>query len=226
MSQGEPVVASRRERGDTPRSLVRAAETEFAARGIDAVSLRELSRLAGQRNNTALQYHFDGRDGLLRAIVAKHNVAVSQRRHALLDHLETTGDYTLRDLSSAFVMPLAAKLTDVDGGPEFLQIAAQLANRVQRTIQLDEPAAGLAYDEQRSIERLALLLEPYLPPGTVGAPLHRRFAAMRFVYIELGRRAARTDATDHRLFTCHLIDLMAALLQAPLSSATRQFLVE
>ncbi len=216
----------RRARGETPRAMIRAAETEFAARGIDAVSLRELSRLAGQRNNTALQYHFGGRDGLLRAVVDKHNVAVSERRHALLDHLEATGDYSLRDLSSAFVMPLVAKFADPDGGPEFLQIAAQLANRVQRTIQPDEPAAGLAYDRQRSIERLGLLMEPYLPAGTVGPPLHRRFAAMRFAYIEVGRRAARTDASDHQLFSCHLIDLMTALLQAPLSTATRQFLLD
>ncbi len=222
----EAAPTRRRERGDTPRALIRAAEREFSARGIDAVSLRELSRHAGQRNNTALQYHFGGRDGLLRAVVDKHNLAISPRRHALLDRLEAAGDYTLRDLSSAFVMPLVAELDDIDGGPEFLQIAAQLANRVQRTIQLDEPAAGLAYDQARSIERLGVLLEPFLPAGTVGPPLHRRFAAMRFSYIELGRRAARRDASDHRLFSCHLIDLMTALLQAPLSPATRQFLAD
>ena len=50
----------------SPRdALRRSAEQLFAAHGVDGVSLRQITREAGQRNTTALQYHFGSRDGLL-----------------------------------------------------------------------------------------------------------------------------------------------------------------
>ena len=69
-------------------SLIAAAERLFAARGIDGVSLREINREAQQRNTTSLQYHFGDREGLLRAIMAKHGKEVDARRNALLDQYE------------------------------------------------------------------------------------------------------------------------------------------
>ena len=73
---------------EAPESLIAAAERLFAARGIDGVSLREINREAQQRNTTSLQYHFGDREGLLRAIMAKHGKEVDARRNALLDQYE------------------------------------------------------------------------------------------------------------------------------------------
>ena len=56
----------------TRRQLVSAAETLFAERGIEGVSLREINAAAGMRNATALQYHFHDRYGLVKAVLAKH----------------------------------------------------------------------------------------------------------------------------------------------------------
>ena len=66
---------------EAPESLIAAAERLFAARGIDGVSLREINREAQQRNTTSLQYHFGDREGLLRAIMAKHGKQVARRAH-------------------------------------------------------------------------------------------------------------------------------------------------
>src|SRR5689334_19919887 len=117
----------------TQRQLIRAAEDLFATRGIDAVSLREITSAAGVRNATALQYHFGDREGLLKAVLRKHYDDVEARRHALLDAYEANGasqgPEALRTLVAAFVAPAASKLADPDGGRAFLRIMAQLVNR-------------------------------------------------------------------------------------------------
>src|SRR5690348_15673441 len=93
----------------TVRRLVDAAERLFAERGIDAVSLREINAAAGQRNSTALQYHFGDRAGLLKAVLAKHRPEIEARRHQLLDEYEARGPLpqadALRSLAAALVRP-------------------------------------------------------------------------------------------------------------------------
>ena len=49
---------------------------------------------------------------------------------------------------------------------------------------------------------------------------------MRFTMIELARRAQSGPHADDRLFVSHLIDLVTALLLAPLSSQTRHLAAE
>src|ERR671919_2756591 len=109
----------------TAERLIAAAETLFAARGIDGVSLREINRAAGARNASALQYHFGGRGGLLRAVLAKHHHAVEARRHAMLDAYEADGREDLRALAGALVRPYAAMLADDAGGPAYLQVLGE-----------------------------------------------------------------------------------------------------
>ena len=92
------------------------------------MSLREINAAAGQRNATALQYHFGDRHGLVRAIIEKHRPAVEAARHALLDEYEAAGVDDLRLLAGALVRPSAAKLADRDGGRAYLRIHAELVN--------------------------------------------------------------------------------------------------
>jgi AcrR family transcriptional regulator len=207
-------------------AIITAAERLFATQGIEGVSLREIMRAAGQRNTTSLQYHFGDRDGLLRAIVEKHVASIALRRAALLDLLATRETTTLRDACTALVQPLVAKLDDPDGGPDFLQIAAQLVNRANRLIDPDEPAGAIIYDRGGSQDRWSRMVEHLMPPGTAGSPLHRRFAAIRFAYIELGRRATSPHDGDHALFSSQLVDLCAALLGAEISDDTQRLLDE
>ena len=114
---------------DTRARLVTAAETLFAERGIDAVSLREVTRASGAKNAVAVQYHFSDRAGVVLAILDKHAPDVESRRGAMLDDYESRGEPDLRFLAAAFVRPLAAQLANADGGPQYLQIYADLLNR-------------------------------------------------------------------------------------------------
>jgi len=203
---------------DTRAQIVRAAEVLFAARGIDGVSLREINRVAGQSNTGAVQYHFGGRDGLVLALIAKHRRDTEPRRHALLDQYEDAGPADLRALASALVSPAAAKLADPDGGREYLQISAEFYTRSNRRATRMPELGPLD-----SITRWNGLLDP-LVPAEERAVLHTRFPAIRFAFVELGRRAASEPREDDRLFTSHLTDLVTALLATPTSASTARLL--
>ena len=202
----------KRSQDTTQVRLISAAEQLFAARGIDAVSLREINRTSGARNAIAVQYHFEDRAGVVRAVLRKHRPDIEARRHAMLDQYEADAAPDLRGLAAALVRPLAAKLADPDGGPEYLQIHAELMNRPRPPV---EAAAGDARD---SIQRWRALVQPLL--GEDAVRLHRRFTAMRLVATELGRRASTAPHTDDRLFVSHLVDLVTAVLAAPVSEET------
>ena len=64
---GENKHASRS--AQTRLNFIQTALKLYAERGIDAVSLNEITVAAGQKNRNALQYHFGDRNGLLQAMV-------------------------------------------------------------------------------------------------------------------------------------------------------------
>jgi AcrR family transcriptional regulator len=204
--------------GDTRQAIISAAERLFAAQGIDGVSLREINRSAGQSNTGAVQYHFGNRDGLVLAVIAKHRRDTEPRRHALLDQYEDGEMRDIRALASALVAPAAAKLSDPDGGREYLQISAEFYTRSNR--------AGARSPEllpTDSITRWHRLLDD-LVPSEEREVLHTRYPAIRFAFVELGRRAASEPREDDRLFVSHLTDLVASLLASTPSRATRRLL--
>ena len=205
---------------ETREKLIRTAERLFAERGVESVSLREINREADQRNATALQYHFDDRQGLVRAILAKHEPAIEASRHALLDKIEDDGQRDLPRLSFALIMPAAEKLADGDGGRAYLRIVAQLINRPLARV---DPIA--VKDAANSLNRWRAMVEPEMSPLAVD-PLHRRFTARRIMFVELARRAESPRRRDDRLFASHLVDLVTAILGAPISAQTRALLEE
>lgn len=199
----------------TRTRLIDAAERLFAARGIDGVSLREINRASGAKNAVAVQYHFTDRWGVVRAVLDKHREPVEAARHAMLDRIDELAQPGAGHLAAALVRPLAAKLGDPDGGTEFLQIYAELLNRPRPVF---DPS--LETDERHSLTRWRRMVTPYLDEDALR--LHRRFTAIRFTAVELGRRAASAPHSDDRLFVSHLIDLVTALLRARTGPETRR----
>lgn len=197
---------------DVRDRLVAAAEELLARQGLDAVSLREINVAAGTANASAVQYHFGGRAGLLRAVLDKHRPAIEARRHALLDRYEGADLDDLRELVAAYVRPLASEL-DTPGGPGYLQLLADVVNRPRVVID-----ANMLEDPADSTARWRALVAPLLPPEAVR--LHRRFLATRFTFSELARRARDRPHEDSSRFVSDLIDLTTALLAAPVSAET------
>jgi AcrR family transcriptional regulator len=190
--------------------LLTTAKRLFAERGLDGVSLREIVREAGIKHATAVQYHFGDREGLVKAILAPHEERVDTRRDAMLDEYEANGAPDCRSVAAMLVRPLARELEDAEGS-YFLRIYAQSLQR----------AHGMYTDTGTSVWRWRRHADVFLPPGV--ADFHPRFSAITFTAVELARRAAEDEAPkDHPLFVSRVIDVVAAILQAPQSTETER----
>jgi AcrR family transcriptional regulator len=97
-------------------ALIEQAERLFAERGIEAVSLRDVSGAAGQRNHSAAQYHFGDRQGLVAAVFRNRMTEVNRRRHERLDALVAEGrERDLAALVEAAVVPLVEVVGETEG---------------------------------------------------------------------------------------------------------------
>jgi AcrR family transcriptional regulator len=95
-------------RNATKDALLSTAERLYAERGLDAVSMREITREAGQRNSTALQYHFSSKQALVFAIINRRMNDGDSRRLEFLHDLELRGKLDdVRSLVGAMVEPVA-----------------------------------------------------------------------------------------------------------------------
>ncbi|MEQ6896134.1 helix-turn-helix domain-containing protein [Microbacterium sp. KR10-403] len=83
--------------------LMDAAEELFALHGIDAVSNRQIAERAGNANHSAIAYHFGSRDDLIRALMARHNAPMTERRRELLDEL--SAEPTVYDIVRCRLLP-------------------------------------------------------------------------------------------------------------------------
>jgi AcrR family transcriptional regulator len=99
----------------TRERLITVAEELMAVQGADAVDLKEIQRAAGQRNRSAINYHFGDRDGLLDAIRDRHRGPINAERNRRLDELEATGSVTVQNLVDALIRPIARGLDNRSG---------------------------------------------------------------------------------------------------------------
>jgi AcrR family transcriptional regulator len=102
----------------TRERLLGVAERLFAERGIDAVSIRDITRDA-DANSASIHYHFGSKAGLVAAILQWRAADVGARRAAWLDRIEAAESPTLRDVVEAFVVPTAEMAADTAGGGRY-----------------------------------------------------------------------------------------------------------
>ncbi len=89
--------------GDQTRQrLLRTAESLIAERGLDSVSIRDITG-AAEANSASIHYHFRSKEGLVKAILADRAEDMSDRRRR---HLESLGPApTPHEVASAMVAP-------------------------------------------------------------------------------------------------------------------------
>ena len=105
-----------RSANDTRDKLITHGQRLFAEQGVFSVPLRLVVEQAGQKNSSALHYHFGGREGLVQAIIERHNEGIEAERAEMLRVLrvnEETGD--IPALVRALVLPFSRKLDTTDG---------------------------------------------------------------------------------------------------------------
>ncbi|HET6951572.1 MAG TPA: TetR family transcriptional regulator [Acidimicrobiales bacterium] len=118
-------------RGDITRErLLDAAERLYGERGVGAVSLREIRLAAGQRNSSALQFHFGDRDALLLALTERHLPRLAAIQQEMYDGLRAAGgQHDLRSLIETMIRPSAEYVRRGPGERAWIKISAELSAR-------------------------------------------------------------------------------------------------
>jgi AcrR family transcriptional regulator len=208
-----------RDASDTRERLLRSAEHVFARNGIDA-PIREIHVHAGQRNASAVQYHFGSKRELLREIIARHAITDAERAAIQADLRSRRDDP--RDLVGAMVRRMVGYLRD-ESDRDFVRIAFQLLVRspVRRDVSqgVDRPDL-VSFDAELDMLRAAL---PQLPERVL---TERAVAGVTFVTLQVAERARVIDdepggpILDEPEFVANLVDMAAGLLTAPAGIAT------
>ncbi|NUW31889.1 helix-turn-helix transcriptional regulator [Nonomuraea sp. SMC257] len=130
---------------------MRAAERLYATRGLAGVSIRQIGEAAGQRNNSAVQYHFAGRDALIQAVLAEHAAAIERHRLAMMTALGDPARMSPLDRLRCAVLPRVEHQIEL-GTPSWYarflaQIAVEPALREHAVrVHLETPSLRRLYD--------------------------------------------------------------------------------
>ena len=112
-----------RNSSDTKERLLDHAEKMFATDGVFAVTNRQITEAAGQKNESALNYHFGTRNDLIITLLRRRSKELDAMRAELLAHL---GDRpTTRELVQLLVEVYASCL-HTESGCDYLRIVDQL----------------------------------------------------------------------------------------------------
>ncbi len=91
---------------DTKTRILDTAEKLFGENGFDATSLRDITAQADV-NLAAVNYHFQSKDSLIDAVIARRIEPVNRRR---LEMLEAAGpNPTIEQIVEAFLAPLTER---------------------------------------------------------------------------------------------------------------------
>ena len=147
----------------TRERLLDAAERLWGQRGVEGVSLREIRLAAGQRNSSALQFHFGGRRGLLLALTQRHLPRVASAQEDL--HRAVVADGRQDDLTAlteVLVRPDAEYLRRGPSERAWIKISAELLARPETMlgdIAAHAPPPAVLVGKQ-IYEQLARMVEP------------------------------------------------------------------
>lgn len=198
----------------TKLQLIKAAEKLFAEKGIANVTLAEINLASGQKNRSALQYHFGGKQQLLEVISHKHLALIDIERNKMLDQLQGASTLRSRDVAAAVVQPLANRLFDADGGIEFIRITAQLINSGDFDL-----LHVSNFEDNPFAKRMWSFVQQVTPQYPPQVQLSRTVLIVSLLFHGLSdyagivsRDNVKAMAADHDMFIQDLIDCVDALM--------------
>jgi AcrR family transcriptional regulator len=209
---------------DLKQRLLLAAERLYSTRGMQSVSLRQIAAEAGSSNNSAVQYYFGSRAGLVNAIFHYRMDAMEEERRRLLREAEATGHTDdLRTLLLVICRPHIA-IRDAAGRHTYARFLSQYL--------LDEGVPALSWHDERgraanlpNLHRTQRLIADklfYLPSEVVRRRLvatFQMFLSVVIYYDNHGRQAAG-GTLDAALEDT--LDQMVAAMALPMRTGERR----
>lgn len=202
---------------------MRAAEKLIAAKGIENVTIRQIVAAAGQKNESALQYHFKNREGLVNALRKVRSAEVRDRRAAMLKALlDASPEPSLRQIAGVMVRPMFDLARTK---PEFRRYVRAFSQELA----LAETSALAIVQKQggggESGGQVGALLRARLSHLEESAYRRRMDAALRLTAATMSHQARQKNAfrgLEADLFYHSLLDALVGLLNAPESDETRE----
>ena len=205
------------------QQLLNVAESLFLSEGVDTVSLRAIARQAGQKNPSALHYHFGNREGLIEAIVARRFGQQETRRAQLLDAAQQEGRLlTLREICAIQVgapFMLCREDASFRNALGTFGFRLLLSDVNSYSAEFSQGAPSL-----NTLWGLGSRYLGHLSPAVLDLRIeHTHGTAM----LALSRRANARGSFRGRnadLFFNVLVDEITAMLEAPMSESTQQYI--
>lgn len=217
---------ARQSRGEATReALMRAAEKLIASKGLENVTIREIVESAGQKNESALQYHFKNLTTLVAQIHASRDAEIHAMRTLKIELLNSeTGKPTLRQVAKLMVEPtfLLAK-----SKPDFRQYVKAFGHEIaltdQSALKVVRRRGGNTDSEINRLLRSVML-------DLDDAAFDRRLeSAVRFLASSMYHQARQPNAfkgNQAELFFSSLVDALVGLLGALESAETKAALAD
>lgn len=178
-------------------------------------------RESGQKNQSALQYHFGGREGLIAAILNRRAAQLEARRGEIL--AAATRSETRLGVNAICAILVRAPFTLCRDDPTFRRFLGQFGQRLlasdldmSQAINLENPPTN------QVLHALMATHLGDLDPDILKLRLENTNA---FGLLILSRRARRNESFEGvsaELFFNNLVDQVAGMLTAPISAATRE----
>ena len=204
----------------TRTRLMRAMEKLCAQHGVENVTVRAVVEAAGQKNASALQYHFKNREGLIDAI-HKSRFAQTQgkRRELLTQCLGNNAAPSVRELCNLMVAPTFLLCRSDAGYRRWIKAFGAINASVRHPMIEEE-----VIEESNSILIIARLLREQLPQ--LGKDLfdNRYLTVVRFSGLSMSNHAKEKNAfrgPESDFFISNLVDLLTGIFTAEVSGATR-----
>jgi len=143
--------------GDESRQrLLDTAERLLADHGLNGVSLRQIQTAAGEGNNSAIQYHFGDKAGLIREVINRRAQSFEARRDELLSQaLQSNQPPDIASLLKVLVLPLS-EAVDASGRHVYAKFIMQFLMHFQHQQGVEQPAWP---PESAATRAVRLLLE-------------------------------------------------------------------
>lgn len=199
-----------RDSTETKNLLLDHAERLFAERGIWAVTNREITEAAGQKNVSALNYHFGSRGHLLGAVLARRGVELDMRRSELAVGLDASS--ATWDLVNVLV-EVYAECLRTEAGRNYVRVVDQLRAG------LTDWRTGASSDDVH-LQRVLEILEQR-PSGVPADVRSQRLVAMMMLMTGMTATRAqhladdREVQLDHVAFVLSLTDILVGVVEAP-----------
>jgi len=105
----------------TSERITAAAEELFSQRGFDAVSLRDITKLAGV-NVASVSYYFGGKEALIKIVLLKHAGPINEQRDVNIAELKNKYKefpIPLREIIMAFMSPFTEHIKKQSDAHDF-----------------------------------------------------------------------------------------------------------